>query len=78
MNVVAFPLYRRRDWVQELARGLSVRGHEEANLFWRAFAKQMLEQLTACGVPMEEAREEVRNFFYVALDEMQSAIAERC
>jgi hypothetical protein len=73
LNVVLFPLHRRGDLVQELVEGLSRKNHEEANIFWREAAKQLLADATASGVPAEQARDEVRMLFYAALDQMQQA-----
>ncbi|MCT7375081.1 DUF6074 family protein [Chelativorans salis] len=73
MSVLVFPLYRQRDLVNKVVEGLSKRHHNEANLYWRGMAKQLLAHLTASGVAVEPAQEQIRMLFYTALDEMQTA-----
>lgn len=71
MSVAAFPLHRRRYLVEEVSRGLSAYQRDEATSYWRSKAKELLCQLTATGVSLESAQQEVRQLLYVALDEMQ-------
>lgn len=54
-NVVAFPLHRRQTWVQSIARVLASKNGEDANLFWRNTAKEILGQLSAYGLEAEAA-----------------------
>ena len=71
-SVRAFPLSRRAGLVNGLVHVLQSKHGEDANLFWRDTAKELLRQLTAVGVEMERAQEEVRDLFYRVLAEMQA------
>lgn len=56
--------------MQEVIEGLAAHQHEAATTFWRQMAKELLRQLTAAGVSLEAAQQEVRTLLYTALDEM--------
>ena len=75
----AFPLYRRRNLVREVIEGLAARQHDDASMFWRSLAKDLLRQLTSAGVSLDAAQQEVRLLLYAALEEMhrESATASR-
>jgi hypothetical protein len=69
-NVVAFPLHRQQKWVQSIARVLASKNGEDANLFWRNTAKEILGQLSAYGVEEEAAEQQVRKLLHTVLNEI--------
>lgn len=69
--VVAFPLYRRQKLLNGIAGVLRAKHGEEATLFWRETAKQLLNQLIADGVEKDGAEEEVRQLLYAALRQVE-------
>jgi hypothetical protein len=69
-NLVAFPLHRRQKLVEGLARVLASKNGEEANVFWRNTAKQILGQLSAYGLEAEAAEQEVRTLLHTVLKVM--------
>lgn len=71
-NLVAFPLHRRRTLVKGLARVLETKNGEEANAFWRHTAKQILSQLSDCGLETEVAEQEVRTLLHTVLKDMDT------
>lgn len=71
----AFPLHRRRNLVREVIEGLTSRQHDDASLYWRNLAKELLRQLTAAGVSLDAAQQEVRMLLYAALEEMHRQTA---
>jgi hypothetical protein len=70
-SVVTFPLYRRQTLLSRIAHALRVKHGEEARLFWRETAGDLLSQLTESGVGPGMAEEEVRNLLYAALAEIE-------
>jgi hypothetical protein len=78
-NLVAFPLHRRQKLVEGLARVLASKNGEEANVFWRNTAKQILGQLSAHGLEAEAAEQEVRTLLHTVLTVMgtKSAASSR-
>jgi hypothetical protein len=69
-NLVAFPLHRRQKLVEGIARVLASKNGEDANVFWRNMAKQILGQLSAYGLGAEAAEQEVRTLLHSVLKEM--------
>lgn len=74
-NLVAFPLHRRQKLVKGLARVLETKNGEEANVFWRYTAKQMLSQLSDYGLEAEVAEQEVRTLLHTVLKDMDTRSA---
>jgi hypothetical protein len=74
-NLVAFPLHRQQKLVNGLARVLETKNGEEANAFWRHTAKQILSQLSDCGLGGEAAEQEVRTLLHTVLKEMDTRSA---
>jgi hypothetical protein len=74
-NLVAFPLHRRQKLVKGLARVLETKNGEEANVFWRYTAKQILGQLSDYGLGGEAAEQEVRTLLHAVLKEMDTRSA---
>ena len=60
-NIVAFPLCRRRELVNDLATVLAHKHGAKADTFWKVTAKQLIRSLLARGVSLEDAQSEVRN-----------------
>ncbi|MCV3241758.1 DUF6074 family protein [Mesorhizobium sp. ZC-5] len=69
-KLVAFPLHRRQKWVEGIARVLASKNGEEANVFWRNTAKEILGQLSAYGLETETAEQEIRMLLRTVLKEM--------
>lgn len=74
-SVSAFPLYRRQKLVGGIASVLQSKNGEDATIFWRETAKQLLRQLLSSGVEAAAAEEEVRKLFYTVMDQMHRGAA---
>ena len=71
MSVVAFPLHRRRDLVQGVARVLGGLHGERANVYWRRTAKRLLRLTMGMGLAREDAENEIRALLHAVLGEIQ-------
>lgn len=70
-SVVPFPLCRRRKLVDSLACELREKQGADADVFWKATAKQLLRQLVTTGVSLEAAQCEVRSLLSVVVRELR-------
>ncbi|WP_028034132.1 DUF6074 family protein [Chelativorans sp. J32] len=71
-SVVSFPLYRQQKLLSGIAQALRTKHGDEANLFWRETARNLLQQLTANGVDVRAAEEEVRYFLHAVLLQIET------
>lgn len=69
-NITAFPLHRRRKLVEGIARVLKSKDGEDANVFWRNTAKQILVQLSESGISPTLAKQEVVTLLHAVLDDI--------
>ncbi|WP_352493526.1 MULTISPECIES: DUF6074 family protein [unclassified Mesorhizobium] len=76
-NISAFPLYRRRKLVEEIARVLESKNGEDANAFWRSTAKTILLQLSESGVASRLAELEVGSLLHAVLGDIASRSAAK-
>lgn len=76
-NIRAFPLYRRRKLVEEIARVLESKNGEDANAFWRSTAKTILLQLSESGVAPRLAELEVGSLLHAVLGDVASRSAAK-
>lgn len=71
-NVAAFPLCRQRKLLSGIANVLRSKQGEAATLFWRETAQSLLQQLSANGIDLAAAEEQVRDLLYAALAEIEA------
>lgn len=76
-EVLAFPLERRVNLVRQTAEELFTLNGEDANGYWRATARRLLEDITAQGRSMDAARKEVLSFFEAVQIEFRKAASAR-
>ncbi|WP_246727751.1 DUF6074 family protein [Chelativorans sp. Marseille-P2723] len=75
-TVVTFPLHRRQRLLNGIAQVLRTKQGDEANQFWRETAKGLLQQLTANGVDVRSAEEEVRYLLHAVLSQIEADAAK--
>lgn len=76
-QLFAFPIDRRVAMVRGAAAELLALNGEDANGYWRTKAKALLQELTAAGRDMDDARREVLRFFEAVQDEFRREIAQQ-
>ena len=74
-EVIAFPIDRRVDLVRQAAAELMGLSGEPANLYWRTLAAELLRDMVAQGIEMDEARVEVLRFFEAVQAEFRRELA---
>lgn len=72
-SVVAFPLHRQHKLVSGIADVLSTKHGEDATLFWRQTAKDLLRQFGDSGVDPQSAENEVRNLLYAVIAQIEAS-----
>ena len=75
-GIVAFPLYRQRKLVSGIVHILRSKHGEDATLFWRETAKELLGQLAKSGVDLASAENQVRDLLYAVIAEIETPAAE--
>jgi hypothetical protein len=76
-ELIAFPVHRRMALVRRAAKDLSTLNGEEANGYWRATARVLLQELLAQGRDTEAARREVLCFFEAVQAEFRRELERR-
>lgn len=76
-ELLVFPLERRIDLVRRTAGELLALDGEDANGYWRATARRLLEDITGQGRSMDAARKEVLCFFEAVQMEFRKAASAR-
>ncbi|MEO9339109.1 DUF6074 family protein [Mesorhizobium sp. SB112] len=71
VNIVAFPLHRRKTLVKGIAKVLASKNGEDANRFWRDTAKTILRQLQTQGLQQGDSEREVRALLSAVMAEIQ-------
>jgi len=75
-SIIAFPLRRQHRLVSEIANMLLSKSGNDATLFWRETAKDLLRQLAENGVALQAAEDEVRSLLYAVVAEMEGQSQE--
>lgn len=72
-SVIAFPLHRQHTLVSGIAGLLGAKHGEDATLFWRQTARDLLRQLGDNGVDPKSAENEVRSLLYAVIAQMEES-----
>ena len=76
-QLLAFPIDRRVVLVRSAAAELLALNGEDANGYWRAKAKTLLQELMRQGRDMDGARKEVLRFFEAVQVEFRRELAQQ-
>lgn len=69
-DVIAFPLWKRRDLVVATAKVLWTKQGKAADRHWRSVARREVAGLVAAGVPRREAEHQARELFEAVQGEL--------
>lgn len=75
-DIVAFPLHRQHKLVSGIAHVLRSKHGDDATLFWRQTARDLLQQMAQNGIAAHAAEEEVRSLLYAVIAEIEAGAAK--